>query len=69
MHLGQLACASFGRFWLLVVEVARTWACPSIDEGQHEEIDAILLPHLLILLIFVVPTLTSASHARLLISL
>jgi hypothetical protein len=28
-----------------------------------------LLPHLLILLIFVVPTLTSASHARLLISL
>jgi len=29
MHLVQLACASFDRYGLLVVEEARTWAYPS----------------------------------------
>ena len=31
MHLDRLACASFDRCGLLVVEAARTWAYPSID--------------------------------------
>jgi hypothetical protein len=71
MRLGRLPCASFGRFWLLVVEAAHTWACPSIEEGVSiiELIEAILLSYLLLFLIFVVPTLARTSHARLLISL
>jgi hypothetical protein len=74
MHLGQLPCASFGRFGLLVVEVVRTWACLSVV-GEMISICKIKVRlqsskvYLLVLVIFVVSALASSSEPRLLISL
>jgi hypothetical protein len=48
MHLGQLPCASFDRCGLLVVEVVRTSACPSVHDemistSRVDQRDAILM--------------------------
>lgn len=71
MHLDQRPCASYVRFSLLVVEVVRTWASPSIQNISTISISRSRIPatDLLIFLIFVVSALAGTSHARLLISL
>jgi hypothetical protein len=74
MHWDRQPCASFGQYGLLVVEVVRTWAYPSIGKEQISisKLNSTLrsaVTYLLVFLVLVVAALTSSSEPRLLISL